>query len=56
MDLPEAETCPECGSGKLVLLGLVRDGQQVRELVCLACTHSWAIELGTTKVVGHREP
>ncbi len=41
----EAETCPSCGSGKLVLRGRISGGQTVRELVCMLCKHAWEIEL-----------
>ena len=41
----DADTCPSCGSGKLVLQGRMLGGSLVRELVCLSCKHAWRIEL-----------
>ena len=38
-----AERCSSCGSGRLTLQGRVADGKPVRELVCLACKHSWPV-------------
>jgi DNA-directed RNA polymerase subunit M/transcription elongation factor TFIIS len=45
MDVTEAERCPSCGSGKLILQGRSVGGRLIRELVCLLCKHSWRIDL-----------
>jgi DNA-directed RNA polymerase subunit M/transcription elongation factor TFIIS len=39
-----AETCPSCGSEKLVLRGRITDGKRVRELVCTECKHAWLLD------------
>jgi DNA-directed RNA polymerase subunit M/transcription elongation factor TFIIS len=44
MNESDAEHCTSCGSGRLTLQGRVADGEQVRELVCLECKHSWLVE------------
>ena len=44
-NVTEAELCPSCGSGMLVLQGRWFDGKLVRELVCVVCKHAWEIEL-----------
>jgi hypothetical protein len=41
----DAERCASCGSGSLIMQGRVADGRPVRELVCLACKHSWPLEV-----------
>ena len=43
--ITEAELCPSCGSGQLVLQGRMFDGKIIRELVCVLCKHAWRIEL-----------
>jgi hypothetical protein len=44
MNESDAEHCATCGSGRLTLQGRVAAGEPVRELVCLECKHSWAVE------------
>jgi hypothetical protein len=51
MEQSEAETCPSCGSGKLVFQGRVMDGNVIRELFCVQCKHSWRIEMVPQKIV-----
>jgi DNA-directed RNA polymerase subunit M/transcription elongation factor TFIIS len=43
--ITEAELCPSCGSGKLILQGRALGGKMIRELVCISCRHSWRVEL-----------
>jgi hypothetical protein len=43
--ITEAELCPSCGSGMLVLQGRALGGTMIRELVCMQCRHSWRIDL-----------
>ena len=45
MEPSDAERCPSCGSGKLTLQGRVLSGKMIRELVCIACKHTWQMEL-----------
>ena len=44
MNESDAERCTSCGSGRLTLQARVAEGTPVRELVCLECKHSWAVE------------
>ena len=44
MNESDAERCTSCGSGRLTLQGRVSEGKPVRELICLECKHSWAVE------------
>jgi formate dehydrogenase maturation protein FdhE len=45
MKISEAERCPICGSGTLILQGRMLSGRMIRELVCILCKHSWRIDL-----------
>jgi hypothetical protein len=39
MEGTNIESCPSCGSDKLVRQGRVLSGKTIRELLCISCKH-----------------